>query len=144
MNRRVEIAELLLDRGARVKAHGVGGFAALHMAAGVGNTRMVQMLLDRGADVMEPAAVRVPTPVGGGGDPLPTPVVFPRACVPQDGTTPIAVAMREEQEMAQRVLENRMKRRAEEERRVRRERRLGWMYEGEEDEDEEAYTRGLK
>lgn len=149
MHRRLEIARLLLDRGARVTAHGVGGYAALHMAAGTGDIRMLRLLLERGADVVEPAAVRCATkadpPAGLACSASDTPLRALPAPRSQDGTTPIAVAIREEQEKAQRLLEGRIKRRKEQEKKARLERRLGWMYEGEEEvEEEEVYARGLR
>lgn len=49
--RSVPIARLLLDAGADVDGRGDGGFTALHSAAMNGDVELVELLLERGADV---------------------------------------------------------------------------------------------
>ena len=46
----VDIARIVLDRGARVNCKGRHGYTALHLAASVGDAEVVRLLLDRGAD----------------------------------------------------------------------------------------------
>jgi len=48
--RSVPLARLLLDAGADVNGPGGGGFTALHSAAINGDTELVELLLERGAD----------------------------------------------------------------------------------------------
>ncbi len=48
----MEIAELLIDKGANVNIKGQeGGVTPLHLAATKGNKEMVKLLISRGADV---------------------------------------------------------------------------------------------
>ncbi len=50
-SKRLEIARLLLARGAKVNTRGEGGGSPLHEAAGNGQIEFAQLLLDHGADV---------------------------------------------------------------------------------------------
>jgi ankyrin repeat protein len=47
----VSAAKLLLDRGANVGLPEEGGFQALHLAVETGDARLVELLLDHGADI---------------------------------------------------------------------------------------------
>lgn len=47
----IQIATLLLDRGANPDARGHGGVTALHLAAALGNEAMVKLLVQRGANI---------------------------------------------------------------------------------------------
>lgn len=49
--RRIEIAELLLAKGAAVNLKGLGGKTALHPAATLGHEAMIRVLLRNGADI---------------------------------------------------------------------------------------------
>ena len=48
---RVDLARLLLDRGAKVNSRGEGGASPLHEAAGNGQIELAKLLLEHGADV---------------------------------------------------------------------------------------------
>ena len=50
------VVRLFLDLGATIEARGPDGEAALHLASGEGHTRIVQLLINRGADVDAQAA----------------------------------------------------------------------------------------
>ncbi len=47
----LEVARLLLERGADVNAKNKHGFTPLHFAAGIGHTDVAKLLLEHGADV---------------------------------------------------------------------------------------------
>jgi ankyrin repeat protein len=51
MNEHVEVAKLLLSRGADVLIEDELQYSALHYAASVGNTELTSLLLEKGADV---------------------------------------------------------------------------------------------
>jgi ankyrin repeat protein len=51
ISRKPEVLRLLLDHGADVHGHYIGGSSALHLAAGSGNPEIVQMILDRNTEV---------------------------------------------------------------------------------------------
>jgi ankyrin repeat protein len=48
---RIDVVRLLIEHGADVNAKGMGGFTALHVAAGKGYRDIVELLLLNGADV---------------------------------------------------------------------------------------------
>lgn len=49
--RHLEVAELLVARGADVNAEGRTGYTPLHVASGLGQVKMAELLLNKGADI---------------------------------------------------------------------------------------------
>jgi ankyrin repeat protein len=57
------VAELLIRKGAKVNARGIGGFTPLHGAAHAGNAEGAELLLHNGAEVDAPDDAAGSTPL---------------------------------------------------------------------------------